>query len=144
MALRIAGGKQDPTQDPEDDPTQIPDPTDPDGDGDDDSTSEGDTDQDYAGKQGGALVDPSIAGYEGPDQGPFMCANCVHFQGDGTCEIVSGSIDHMGCCNLFSSLHSVSQDQTQQDTGDDEGDAGNLQQTGTSQPVTEPDEPEGT
>lgn len=152
MALRIGGAPKAPAQaQQQPDPSQLaqllgqasggagtPSPTDPDGDGDDDSTPGGDTDQDA----GGGQVDPDIAGYQGPDQGPFMCANCIHFQSPNACEIVSGQVDHLGCCNLFTSAGS--QQMPTDDTGGDEGDAGNMQQTGTSQPTTEPDEPEGT
>jgi hypothetical protein len=55
--------------------------------------------------EGGGEVDPIIAGYKGPENGPFACANCVYFgrHGDGTCAIVSGPIDPEGICNLFTS-----------------------------------------
>jgi hypothetical protein len=49
----------------------------------------------------GGPVDPQIAGYMGPEHGPFMCGNCVYFDGHNGCQIVSGEIDQMGCCNLF-------------------------------------------
>lgn len=42
------------------------------------------------------------AGYQGPDQAPFECGNCSHFDGQGACELVNGAIDAKGCCNLFS------------------------------------------
>jgi hypothetical protein len=55
--------------------------------------------------QGGGVLDPQTAGYKTPDQGPFICRNCVHYGvgGDGTCEIVSGPIDEEGVCNVFTS-----------------------------------------
>lgn len=161
MALRIAGSKTgakpDPTQAPQADPvSQLlsqaqgavgpsgPTPaTDPDDNSDDDSSLDSDSDNDS--DQGNTQVDQNTAGYQGPDQGPFMCANCVFYEANGpeSCALVAGKINHMGCCNLFTSAHSQA-GLSDQDTGDDEGDAGNMQQTGTSQPVSEPDEPEGT
>jgi hypothetical protein len=42
------------------------------------------------------------AGYQGPDQAPFECGNCGHFDSAGACELVAGAIDARGCCNLFS------------------------------------------
>lgn len=61
-------------------------------------------------------VSLKVSGYMGPDQGPFECQGCEHWedQGDGksgSCEIVSGSIDPHGCCNLFEK--GVSQDDDQ-------------------------------
>jgi hypothetical protein len=55
--------------------------------------------------KGRILLEPEAAGYEGPDQGPFMCGNCVYFslEGPNTCHFVAGEIDQMGCCNLFKS-----------------------------------------
>jgi len=51
---------------------------------------------------GGAL-DPFIAGYKGPEMGPFRCGNCHHYAvaGENTCEIVAGPIDSEGICNVF-------------------------------------------
>ena len=46
-------------------------------------------------------MSPSNAGYQTPDQGPFECDNCQHFQAPGSCEWVSGAIDPKGCCNNF-------------------------------------------
>ena len=46
-------------------------------------------------------VDPTIAGYLGPEDGPFQCARCIHFDGQGSCNVVAGPIDPEGCCNLF-------------------------------------------
>lgn len=48
-------------------------------------------------------------GYAGPDMGPFSCANCMHFDGQGSCDNekvmadpeVNGKVDAEGCCNLF-------------------------------------------
>lgn len=41
--------------------------------------------------------------YMGSEHGPFQCDHCVHFPGDGSCDIVDGDIDHAGKCNLFES-----------------------------------------
>lgn len=57
---------------------------DPDGDGDDDSK-----------------VHQAVAGYMGSDMGPFECQRCEHFDGQSSCNIVEGTIDPAGCCNLF-------------------------------------------
>jgi hypothetical protein len=55
---------------------------------------------------GGGEVDMIVAGYRDPSEGPFMCSNCTFFgrHGDGTCAIVSGSIDPDGLCNMFTTL----------------------------------------
>jgi len=55
--------------------------------------------------EGGGEVDPLIAGYKGPENGPFACGNCVYFgrHGENTCAIVSGPIDAEGICNMFTS-----------------------------------------
>lgn len=141
MALRVAGKSPAPQDDEQ--PTPV-DPNDPDNDGDDDSTPEGDTDNDGGNPNaGGGQVDPNIAGYMGPDQGPFMCANCVHFQAPNACEIISGQVDHLGCCNLFTSSH-AGVSAAEPDTGDDEDQGQGGPQTATSLPTTEPDEAEGT
>lgn len=44
---------------------------------------------------------PDEAGYQPPEQGPFHCAGCIHFHGPSSCELVAGSIDPEGCCNLY-------------------------------------------
>src|SRR6266850_7762166 len=49
-----------------------------------------------------AQDDPGVD-YMQPDQGPFKCGNCSHFQDPNSCEIVSGNIEPEGCCNLFAS-----------------------------------------
>lgn len=41
------------------------------------------------------------SGYLGPENGPFMCGNCRHFDGQGGCDIVDGLIDPQGCCSVF-------------------------------------------
>jgi hypothetical protein len=52
----------------------------------------------------GGMLDPMIAGYKGPEMGPFMCGNCMHFNGDGSCQILSGPVDEAGLCNVFSAI----------------------------------------
>ena len=54
--------------------------------------------------EAGGQVDPLTAGYLGPEEGPFVCGNCV-FYGDQTCSLVAGPIDPEGCCNLFTSAN---------------------------------------
>lgn len=49
-------------------------------------------------------VDPMIAGYKGPEAGPFMCGTCAHYTGQGTCAIVAGPIDEQGICNIFTPM----------------------------------------
>src|SRR5690242_15358948 len=44
--------------------------------------------------------DPRVS-YMEPEAGPFECNNCQHFDPKGACEIVDGSIDPCGCCNLY-------------------------------------------
>lgn len=39
--------------------------------------------------------------YMDSEMGPFECRNCCYFRADGTCQVVEGDIDPMGCCNLF-------------------------------------------
>jgi len=46
-------------------------------------------------------IDPSIAGYMGPEYGPFQCQHCVHFLQPNACQVVAGDIDPEGCCNIF-------------------------------------------
>lgn len=46
-------------------------------------------------------VDPTVARYLTSDLGPFICANCEHFSGEGDCNVVSGPIDPEGVCILF-------------------------------------------
>lgn len=53
------------------------------------------------GATGGGVIDPVIAGYKGPEMGPFMCGNCVHYGNDGSCALLTIPVDEMGVCNLF-------------------------------------------
>lgn len=154
MALRIGSGTPAPTQDPAvaqllqaaNGGASLADPNTQGDDGSSDSDTVPDDDSGDESGQDQQQVDQTAAGYQGPELGPFMCANCVFFEanGPGTCAIVAGKIDHMGCCNNFTSSHSKAALAQSPDSGTDEGDSDNMQQTGTSSPTTEPDEPEGT
>lgn len=42
-----------------------------------------------------------MAGYMGPEAGPFQCQNCTFFQAPNACGVVDGDIDPEGCCNNF-------------------------------------------
>lgn len=45
--------------------------------------------------------DPEVM-YMGPENGPFMCSNCVYFMGDNQpCQKVSDPVNAEGCCNQF-------------------------------------------
>jgi len=37
----------------------------------------------------------------GADKAPFKCGACEHFNGADRCELVAGTIEAEGCCNLF-------------------------------------------
>jgi hypothetical protein len=54
-------------------------------------------------------LDPTLAGYLPPEKGPFTCSNCVYFEAEGSCHIVSGDIKGAGCCNLYTSKASSPQ-----------------------------------
>lgn len=51
-----------------------------------------------------AQADPMVAGYKGPEQGPFMCSNCIFWQEPEACSLVSGPISPDGICSLFTSM----------------------------------------
>lgn len=56
-----------------------------------------------------AGIGSAQSGYATPDDGPFECGNCVHFDGESKCDNpqvvadpeVSGQVEAEGCCNLF-------------------------------------------
>ena len=48
--------------------------------------------------------DQTAAGYLPPEDGPFQCQHCAHFQAPNACEKVSGMIDPEGCCNYYLSV----------------------------------------
>lgn len=54
-------------------------------------------------QESGGILDKGTAGYLGPEDGPFKCANCIYFSpaAPNTCAIVEGMIDPEGCCNLY-------------------------------------------
>ena len=115
---------------PDQDPSVGPDP---DADSDDDSGSPDSNDPD----QDSGKIDPQNAGYQGPDQGPFICANCQFFD-NGKCAVVAGPVDHMGCCNNFSSMSAQQGDQepAPNDSGGNTiGDPSNGAQSATDQPT---------
>jgi hypothetical protein len=95
-------------------------------------------DPDAAGDSGGDdsnKIPQANAGYQGPDQGPFICANCQFFS-DGTCAVVAGPVDHMGCCNNFTSLSGQQgEDQGSDDGGNTVGDQSNSEPSATDQPI---------
>lgn len=63
-------------------------------------------------------IGTSVAGYAGPEEGPFHCGHCIHFEeikeGDGRCNHPKvlkdpkiekkddkAVVDENGCCNLY-------------------------------------------
>ena len=121
-------GQSQPMQQPEvqlPDDSQEPDADDQGGAPDDDSDDQGDD----SGK-----IDQANAGYQGPENGPFICANCIFFD-NGHCEVVAGQVDHLGCCNNFTSMkQNAPQDQ---DGGNTTGDQSNAAQSDTDEATTE-------
>lgn len=57
-----------------------------------------------------AGIGSAQSGYATPDNGPFECENCIHFQPPNACDNpqvvtdpeVNGKVEPEGCCNLFS------------------------------------------
>lgn len=64
----------------------------------------------------GGVVDPAIAGYMGPEMGPFMCSNCQFFQ-NGSCAVVAGPIDPNGFCHIFTPLATNQPAEAPEDAG---------------------------
>jgi hypothetical protein len=69
------------------------------------------------------------SGYATPDNGPFECGNCIHFDGTNKCDNpqvvsdpeVNGQVEAEGCCNLFSPAeHEGGEDES----GEEEGETG--------------------
>lgn len=56
-----------------------------------------------------AGIGSAQSGYATPDNGPFECENCIHFNEPNQCDHpqlvsdpeVNGQVDPEGCCNLF-------------------------------------------
>jgi hypothetical protein len=63
----------------------------------------------HGGQDDAAGIGSALSGYATPDNGPFECGNCVHFQAPNTCDNpqvvsdpeVGGQVEAEGCCNLF-------------------------------------------
>ncbi len=53
------------------------------------------------GDQDSSKTPQHLVVYRGPDEGPFACGNCVHFDGQSSCEVVQGKVDPAGLCNIF-------------------------------------------
>ena len=62
------------------------------------------------GNQADPDTDPQNPDYEGPEDGPFRCDNCTHFQAPNQCDhptIIAtrqGMVDAGGCCKFFDTL----------------------------------------
>lgn len=57
------------------------------------------------GAMGGGSVSPMIVQYKTAQQRDMeACGSCVHFQQDGSCEIVAGPIDPEGICNIYEDM----------------------------------------
>jgi hypothetical protein len=84
-----------------------------------------DTPEEKAAEGDKGQTDKQTAGYMGPESGPFQCGNCTHFSGQeqGSCDIVAGSIDPEGCCNLFHSRNAKGAEPTEQEPMPEEAQA---------------------
>jgi hypothetical protein len=73
--------------------------------------------------EGSGEVNPLIAGYKGPEDGPFQCGNCVFYgrHGEGSCAIVAGPIDEGGLCNLFTSAAGLAGETPEEEIPVEEG-----------------------
>lgn len=143
LRIKVGTGTSAPMPQPE---TQLPDSPDQEPDADDQGgPSDNDSDDDdNGGGDDSDKIDPQNAGYQGPDQGPFICANCQFFD-NGHCEVVAGPIDHLGCCNNFTSLSGQQGSGQPSDSdagGNTIGDQSNGAQSSTAAPTGEPDESE--
>lgn len=80
---------------------------------------------DGAGEDQDAGIGSAQSGYARPEEGPFECSNCVHFDGQSACnqsQVVSdpevqGQVDPEGCCNFFRPSGNESQEQEHGETG---------------------------
>jgi len=52
-----------------------------------------------------------VSGYLPPEKGPFECEHCIYFKSPHSCQLVAGSIDPEGCCNLY-----TPKDESKEDT----------------------------
>jgi hypothetical protein len=59
----------------------------------------------------------NISGYLPPEDGPFECERCHYFRPSVSCELVEGTIEPEGCCNLFT------QEDSSKQSSDDEDDS---------------------
>lgn len=67
----------------------------------------------------GHKIPAMLAGYMGPEYGPFACGKCRFFEAPNSCSVVDGSIDPAGCCNNFTPASMSSQAQGSEDTDSD-------------------------
>lgn len=65
------------------------------------SDAQGQEDFESATQGSAGTVSQERAGYMTPDQGPFMCGNCVHFSEPSSCNLVAGEVEAEGVCDLF-------------------------------------------
>ena len=71
----------------------------------------------------GSKEDQTSAGYLPPEDGPFKCSHCSHFQAPNACDKVSGMIDPEGCCNYYLSVETGSQNPGGENGGNEESPA---------------------
>jgi len=73
-----------------------------------------------------AGIGSTQAGYAGPENGPFECGNCVHFDGQSKCDNpqvvsdpeVNGQVEEDGCCNFFSPAQHEGDESAEEDEGE--------------------------
>jgi hypothetical protein len=102
MALRVSGAKKPPMPVEEEVPVEQPIPEAPMPE--EMPMEEAPMPEEMPMEMGIGKVDPMTAGYMGPEAGPFMCGNCIHFMDNGTCEVISAPVEEQGCCNLFTPM----------------------------------------